>query len=51
MNGDFDIVICNGRVIDTAQGLDGIRSVGIRGQRIAAVSEGSLEGELTAGVF
>ncbi len=45
MNGDFDIVICNGRVIDTAQGLDGIRSVGIRGQRIAAISEGSLEGE------
>jgi len=40
----FDIVIRNGRVIDPASGLDAVRSVGIRGGKIAAVSAGPLQG-------
>ena len=34
----YDLVIANGRVIDPASGLDGVRHVGIRGGRIEAVS-------------
>ncbi len=40
----FDIVIRNGRVIDPASGLDGVRSVGIRGGKIAEVSASPLKG-------
>ncbi len=40
----FDTVIRNGRVIDPESGLDGIRSVGIQGGVIRAVSTGFLEG-------
>ncbi len=40
----FDLVIANGRVIDPETGLDGVRSVGIRGGRIAAISSTPLRG-------
>ena len=42
----FDIVIQNGRVIDPETGLDAVRSVGVRADRIAAVSSEQLEGEI-----
>lgn len=44
---DFDLVIASGRVIDPESGLDGVRSVGIRDGRIAAIVEGRLTGERT----
>ncbi len=44
---EFDIVILHGRVIDPETGLDGIRHVGIRNDRIAAVSEKELKGRRT----
>lgn len=44
---DFDLVISNGRVIDPESGLDGVRSVGIRDGRIAAIVEGVLTGART----
>lgn len=40
----YDVVIANGRVIDPETGLDGIRHVGIVGDRIAAISTGPLDG-------
>lgn len=43
----FDIVIQNGRVIDPASGIDGVFSVGILGQKVAAVSAASLNGKNT----
>lgn len=39
----FDVVIANGRVIDPESGLDAVRHVGIRGDRIAAVSASPLQ--------
>jgi len=39
---EFDVAIVNGRVMDPESGLDAIRSVGIRGGRIAAISQGTL---------
>jgi len=41
----YDLVIQNGRVIDPESGLDGVRSIGVTGTRIAAVREGSLAGK------
>ncbi|GAA0266517.1 amidohydrolase family protein [Cryptosporangium japonicum] len=41
---DYDVVIRGGRVVDPETGLDGIRNVGICGDRIAAVSEAELDG-------
>ena len=43
----YDIVIANGRVIDPASGLDGVRHVGIRTGKIAAVSSSALRGRTT----
>jgi len=43
---DYDLVLAGGRVMDPATGLDGIRNVGIRGGKIAAVSEGPLSGAI-----
>jgi len=43
----YDLVIANGRVVDPASGLDGVRSVGVRDGRVAALSEGELEGRRT----
>ncbi len=40
----FDTVIRNGRVIDPESGLDGIRSVGIQGGVVRAISTEPLEG-------
>ena len=43
----FDLAIVNGRVIDPETGLDGIRAVGIRDGRIAAISASTLRGRTT----
>jgi N-acyl-D-aspartate/D-glutamate deacylase len=40
----FDLVIRNGRVIDPDSSLDAVRSIGIRGGKIAAVSVSALQG-------
>jgi len=40
----FDIVLANGRVMDPETNLDAVRNVGIRGGKIAAVSESELQG-------
>jgi N-acyl-D-glutamate deacylase len=40
----FDLVLANGRVIDPETGLDGIRWVGIRDGRIAAIERSPLAG-------
>ena len=42
----FDVVLAGGRVIDPESGLDAVRHVGIRGDRIAAVSATLLRGSL-----
>lgn len=42
--GPFDLVISGGRVIDPETGLDAIGNVGIKDDRIAAVSEQPLKG-------
>ncbi len=42
--GPFDIVIENGRVIDPETKLDAVRHVGIKGSRIAAISDKKLHG-------
>ena len=42
---DFDVAINHGRVVDPASGLDGVRSIGIRGGSIVAVSETPLDAE------
>ncbi|MEM9178027.1 MAG: amidohydrolase family protein [Myxococcota bacterium] len=44
---DYDLVIRGGRVIDPGSGLDAVRHIGIRGDRIAALSETPLEGART----
>ena len=43
---DHDLVILNGRVIDPETGLDAVRNVAIDGDRIVAISEFPLEGEI-----
>jgi N-acyl-D-glutamate deacylase len=44
-NEPYDIVLANGRVIDPETYLDGQMYVGIKGDRIAAVSETPLDGK------
>src|ERR1700682_3331324 len=41
----FDIVLSHGRVIDPESGLDAVRSIGINGKRIAAISTAPLRGK------
>lgn len=41
---DYDLVLHGGRVIDPESGLDAVRDVAIRGDRIAAISETTLSG-------
>src|SRR5271157_3859784 len=41
---EFDVVIANGRVMDPASGLDGVRHIGIRGGKVAAISAEALHG-------
>ena len=43
----FDLVIANGRVIDPESRLDGIRWIGINGDRVAAISMTPLTGRTT----
>jgi len=40
----YDLVIHGGRSIDPESGLDGVRDIGIRGDRVARISERTLEG-------
>lgn len=40
----YDLVIANGRVMDPESGLDAVRHLGIRGGKIAAISETPLAG-------
>ncbi len=40
----YDLVLANGRVMDTETHLDAVRNVGIRGGKIAAVSASPLDG-------
>jgi N-acyl-D-aspartate/D-glutamate deacylase len=47
---DYDVVLNGGRVIDPESGLDAIRSVGIAGGSIAAISTGPLQGATTIDV-
>ena len=42
---DYDIILKNGRVIDPETGLDAIRNVGIRGNRIVEISANPLTGK------
>ena len=41
---EFDVVIANGRVMDPAGGLDGVRHIGIRDGKVAAISVEALYG-------
>jgi N-acyl-D-aspartate/D-glutamate deacylase len=43
----FDLVIAGGRVIDPESGLDGVRHLGIRGDRVESVSTTPLSGRET----
>lgn len=43
----YDIVITGGRVIDPESALDAVRNVGIKGEKIAAVTEDPIEGAET----
>lgn len=45
--GPFDLVIAGGRVIDPESGLDGVRHLGIRGDRIISLSVEPLQGAET----
>ncbi|HYL73134.1 MAG TPA: amidohydrolase family protein [Bryobacteraceae bacterium] len=47
---NYDIVLANGRVMDPESNLDAVRNVGIRGGRIAAVSEAPLTGRVVVDV-
>ena len=46
-NENYELVIANGRVMDPESGLDGVRSVGIRGGKIVAISQKPLRGKAT----
>src|SRR5271168_2279248 len=45
--GVLDVVIAGGRVMDPESGLDAIRNVGLRGGKIAEISEQPLHGKQT----
>lgn len=42
--GPFDLVLVQGRVVDPETGFDAVRNVGIKNDRIVAISEAPLEG-------
>jgi N-acyl-D-glutamate deacylase len=44
---NYDVVITGGRVIDPETGLDAVRNVGVKGDKIAAVTEKEIEGKET----
>jgi len=41
----FDIAIINGRVMDPECNFDGVRNVGIKGNRIAVITKGAIKGK------
>ncbi len=43
---DFDLVVLNGRVMDPESGLDGVRNIGVRGGRVAAMSRDRMSGKV-----
>src|SRR5215213_1288042 len=47
---EFDIVLANGRVMDPESNLDAVRHVGIRGNKIAAISASPLRGRTVVDV-
>lgn len=49
-NAQYDIVLQGGRVMDPETGLDAIRNVGIRGDRIVEISAETLEGKTVVDV-
>jgi N-acyl-D-glutamate deacylase len=46
-NEHYDIVVANGRVIDPESGLDAVSNVGIKGDKIAIVTEDPISGKET----
>jgi hypothetical protein len=46
----YDVVLRGGRVIDPESGLDGVRTIGIRNGRVAAVTTGRIRGRDTVDV-
>jgi N-acyl-D-aspartate/D-glutamate deacylase len=50
MAQQYDLVLANGRVMDPESGLDAVRSVGISGGRIAAISATPLQGRAVVDV-
>jgi hypothetical protein len=46
-NESYELVITGGRVMDPETGLDAVRNVGIRGDKIAAVTEKAIQGKET----
>ena len=44
---EFDVVILNGRVMDPETNFDGIRNVGIKGDRIVTITEKEIAGKKT----
>ncbi len=44
---NYDLVILNGRVMDPESGLDEVRNVGIKDGKIAAVTQGAIQGTET----
>lgn len=46
----YDIVLANGRVMDPASNLDAVRYIGIRGDKIAAISGAALQGKTVVDV-
>lgn len=43
-DGPYDLVLERGRVVDPETALDAVRNVGIKGGRVAAISEAPLQG-------
>lgn len=46
-DGPYDLVLAGGRVIDPESGFDAVRNVGLKGGRIAAISDVRLDGSET----
>jgi len=46
-HNEYDVVITGGRVIDPETGLDAVRNVGVKGEKIAAVTEDAIRGKET----
>ncbi|GAG48472.1 unnamed protein product, partial [marine sediment metagenome] len=44
---EYDMVITGGRVIDPETGLDAVRNVGIKGDKITTVTEDAIQGKET----